>query len=117
MGDLGYTFNVKDEKCKIIGVTPHRKPPNGELTEEEKTFNTKLSQARVVVDNTFSRTKNWEIVSGKYRHYSTDKDFLIDPNKVFKICCYLTQLHLKKIPLRDDEWIHPSKKKYFGFIN
>ena len=117
MGDGGYKFNKKKEKWRIIGVTPHRTPPNGELTEEQEIFNKKFSQTRIVVENTFSKIKNWGILSGKYRHYSPEKTFFVDPNMVFKTCCYLTQLHLRKIQLRNDKWIHPAKKKYFIFLD
>ena len=112
MGDSGYTFNKKKEKWRIIGLTPYKEQPNSDLTDDEKIFNTKFSQTRVVVENTFSKIKNWGILSTKYRHYSPEKTFFINLNMVFKTCCCLTQLHLLKNPLRNDKWIHPSKKKY-----
>ena len=118
MGDGGYTFNVKDEKFRIIGINPYTKPKNSkgvirELTEEEKKFNRKVSQTRVIAENTFSRIKNWGILSGKYRHYSPQRTFFIDPNTVFRTCCYLTQMQILKKPLRSLEWVHPSKKCSF----
>jgi hypothetical protein len=51
MGDSGFTFNHKrkpDEK-QIIGYTPKKRPPKGQL--EDKIYNKSLSRVRAVIEN------------------------------------------------------------------
>ena len=118
IGDAGYTFNKKDEKDKIIGFVPYKKPKStkeikGELTKEQKEYNRQLSQARAVAENTFAQIKKWEIFSGKFRHFSSSKNNVFDVNQIFRICCLLAQKKLQLTPLRKNDWKHPS---YFEFF-
>lgn len=48
-------------KCRHdpIYKVPHRKPNNGVLTEQQKDENNSFSADRVVVENVFSRLKQW----------------------------------------------------------
>jgi hypothetical protein len=58
--DLGY-----------VGVgemlTGHKKPPGGELTDNQKQVNTDLSGIRAAVERAIAHLKNWKILSGRYR--------------------------------------------------
>ena len=56
-------------KCRRdpVHVTPHRKPRGGELTDEEKAANTRFSAKRVIVENVFSRVKQWSCMR-RWRH-------------------------------------------------
>jgi hypothetical protein len=51
MDDSGFTFNYKrkpDEK-QIIGYTPKKRPPKGQLSLEDKIYNKSLSRVRAVI--------------------------------------------------------------------
>jgi hypothetical protein len=60
LADLGY-----------VGVgemlTGHKKPPGGELTDNQKRVNTDLSVIRAAVERAIAHLKNWKILSGRYR--------------------------------------------------
>lgn len=60
LADLGY-----------IGVgemlTGHKKPPGGELTDNQKQVNTDLSGIRAAVERAIAHLKNWKILSSRYR--------------------------------------------------
>jgi DDE superfamily endonuclease len=60
LADLGY-----------VGVdqmlTGHKKPPGGELTDNQKQVNTDLSGIRAAVESAISHLKNWKILSSRYR--------------------------------------------------
>ena len=90
-----------------------KKNPNTELSPEEKEFNRELSQIRAIAENTFFQIKKFEIISTKYRDYSKSKNNNFDLNQIFRICCFLAQKKILRKPLRDKDWVHPLKRKYF----
>lgn len=47
--------------------TPKKKPKGGELSEEEKAENKKISQERIVVEHSIRRVKSYRIVRDEYR--------------------------------------------------
>jgi hypothetical protein len=49
-------------------ILPHKKPPNGTLSQQEKDFNKLLSRDRFLVENFFGRWKSlFGIVAGRFR--------------------------------------------------
>jgi hypothetical protein len=48
--------------------TPKRKPKGGELTEEEKAGNRRISRERILIENINSKIKVFKIMSCKYRN-------------------------------------------------
>jgi len=59
-GDLAYQG--------IAGVSvPHKKPPGGRLTEEQRAENRRLAAVRVHVEHGIRRIKGWRIVRDDYR--------------------------------------------------
>lgn len=59
LGDLGYVGTGM--------LTGHKKPPGGELTENQAQVNTDLSAVRAAVERAIAHLKNWKILSGRYR--------------------------------------------------
>jgi len=62
--DLGYQGYELDNISILI---PHKKPKNGELTEQQKQENTDLSQIRVPVEHVMAGVKRLNIVKEKIR--------------------------------------------------
>jgi len=52
---------------RVTVKTPFKKPPKGELTEEQKEFNRALAQIRVRVEHCIGWVKNWWIFATRYR--------------------------------------------------
>ena len=48
-------------------ITPHKKPPNGELDEKAKEENRSVNQIRQVVDRTIVHIKSCRILHTPYR--------------------------------------------------
>ena len=67
MGDGGFTFNIQSEEEVIHGFKPHKKPKQGTLTSAQKKWNTKLSEVRVVVENSIRVIKTYKILGGVFR--------------------------------------------------
>ena len=110
MGDGGFTFNVKNEKEQIKGYKPAKKPKGGVLTPQQKLSNKKLSQLRVVVENSIRCVKRWKILAGTFRHWRYGKGQISGDN-ILTICVVLANREIKKRPLRDADWVHPSLRK------
>jgi hypothetical protein len=55
LGDGGFYFNRIEDKEKIIAAKPFKREKGKQLTEEQKEFNKKLSQYRVVVENSIGQ--------------------------------------------------------------
>ena len=49
-------------------ITPHKKPPNGELSEAAKEANKSINKIRQVVERTIAHIKSWRILHTDYRH-------------------------------------------------
>jgi hypothetical protein len=60
LADLGYV-GVKEM------LTGYKRPPGGELTDNQKQVNTDLSGIRAAVERAIAHLKNWKILSGRYR--------------------------------------------------
>jgi hypothetical protein len=63
--DSGYQ-GIQD--IHIESEFPYKKPKNGELTDEEKEYNTALSKFRVKVENVLGDIKIFRIMSHRYRN-------------------------------------------------
>ena len=48
-------------------ITPHKKPPNGELSETAKEENKSVNRIRQVVEQTIAHIKAWRILCTPYR--------------------------------------------------
>ena len=48
-------------------ITPHKKPPNGELDEKAKEENRSVNRIRQVVERTIAHIKSWRILHMPYR--------------------------------------------------
>jgi hypothetical protein len=59
LADLGYVG--------VEMLTGHKKPPGGELTDNQKQVNTDLSGIRAAVERAIAHLKNWKILSSRYR--------------------------------------------------
>ena len=53
---------------------PHKKTKGGELSEQQKSDNRKLSQSRVICENAFAGVKRYGVVSQIYRNHKHDFD-------------------------------------------
>ena len=59
IGDKGYVGRGM--------ITPHKKPPNGELSEAAKEENRSVNRIRQVVERTIAHIKSWRILHTPYR--------------------------------------------------
>lgn len=50
---------------------PHRRPPRGTLTPEQRRHNRALAQRRVVVEQVICCLKVFRVLAGRYRHRRT----------------------------------------------
>jgi hypothetical protein len=48
-------------------LTPYKKPPNSQLLDWQKTFNSALNTTRAVIEQLISHLKNWKILHTDYR--------------------------------------------------
>lgn len=55
------------EVPRVAVKTPFKKPPKGELTEEQKAFNQALASVRVRVEHCIGWAKNWAILATRFR--------------------------------------------------
>lgn len=55
------------EVARLTVQTPYKKPKGGELTEEQKAFNTVLNSIRVRVEHCIGWLKNWAILANRFR--------------------------------------------------
>ena len=90
MGDRGYQ-GIQHAHQSVL---PHKKPRGGELTDEQKAFNRRLSKARVVVENTICQIKTFRVVADRYRHPRHSH------NDVFNIVAALVNRRIQRRPLR-----------------
>jgi len=90
----------------IRGIHPIRKKPNARLSQADVTFNRNVSSDRIIVENYFGRLCSlWEICSRKYRW----SEALYDP--IFKLCVALTNYHIEKHPLRNEDLEYFTRRK------
>ena len=103
MGNSGFTFNKKGEKERIHRKKPYKKPWNRSLTYAQKSHNTKLSEVRVVVENSIHVIKTYKVLSGVFHHWRNGHG-QINGNHVLTICIALANRRIERKPLRTDDW-------------
>ena len=100
LGDAGY-----QGMANLIpgAVTPKKKPRGGELDENEKEFNKKISKRRIIVENWFGRLKTlWAKMSQSF-HSKKEPNFQNVYDHYWEFCAALTNYHISRHPLRDIE--------------
>jgi len=90
MGDSGYQGIQHDHRA----VLPDKKPKGGELTDDQKARNHRVSQARIVVENTIAQLKTFRVLADRYRHPRSSH------NQVFGIVVSLVNQRIERRPLR-----------------
>ena len=115
MGDGGFTFNRVDDEQRIIGYKPFKKPKNGALKPDEKIWNTKLAEVRVVVENAIRVVKVFKILGGKFRHFRNGKG-QIKEDDILTICVALANRKIKKTPLRCCDWTASDWREAFELL-
>ena len=90
LGDSGFQGVQKDH----LAVLPDKKPKGGELTDEQKTRNRRISQHRIVVENTICQLKTFRVLAHVYRH---DRETHHD---IFAIVAALVNRRIRRRPLR-----------------
>ena len=78
------------------------------MTPEQKIYNKKLSEMRVVVENSIERVKKWKILKGTYRHWRMGKG-QIDGNNVLTIATVLFNREIKRSRWCGPLWIHSDQ--------
>lgn len=53
-------------------ITPHKKPPGGELTARQKAYNYSVNRLRAAVERAISHLKNWKILNTGYHRIMAD---------------------------------------------
>jgi hypothetical protein len=53
-------------------TTPVRKPPGGELTDKQKSYNYSINRLRAAVERAIAHLKNWKILKTGYHRIMTD---------------------------------------------
>lgn len=79
---------------QVHAILPHKKPPNGALTRQQKEFNRELASERVICERFYGRLKTkFRIMSSKFRNSREEYQ------KIFLICTALTNFHIIVYPL------------------
>lgn len=65
--DLGY-MGVQNDFPTVKSVLPFRKKKNNDLSKEEKIYNKKQSQLRIIAEHTICRIKKFGIMGTKFRN-------------------------------------------------
>lgn len=69
VGDLGYLGTTV--------ITPHRKPPGGQLSSRDTDSNTEISALRSAVERAIAHLKSWKILATGYRGRLTELPAII----------------------------------------
>ena len=94
MGDSGFQGIHHQHRA----VLPHKKPKGGELTQAQKVYNRRLSQVRVVVENTIAQLKTFGVLAAVYRHARERY------NDIFRVVAVLVNRRIQRRPLRRMGW-------------
>jgi len=65
VGDKGFQGIIDLHANSVI---PFKKPRKGELSEEQKQFNSKLSKFRILIEHVNRRIKRFKILQHRYRN-------------------------------------------------
>lgn len=86
--DLGFVGFDKDYQCKELFI-PHKKPPQQELTPEQKAENKGLAKERIVVEHSIAGLKRYRILSDRLRLHDLDLY-----NQILGVCAGLWNFRL-----------------------
>ena len=64
LGDSGYQGTGP--------ITPNKKPPGGDLTDQQKSYNYSLNRLRAAVERAIAHLKNWKVLKTGYHRAMTD---------------------------------------------
>ena len=103
IGDGGFTFNPKTAPEEINGKKPFKKPKNSTLTLQQKKWNRRLSEMRVIVENTIRVLKVFKIIGSVFRHWRNSHG-QISIDQVVRICVVLTNQRIQKSNIRSPTW-------------
>ena len=53
-------------------ITPAKKPPGGELTDQQKAYNYSVNRLRAAVERAIAHLKNWKVLKTGYHRIMTD---------------------------------------------
>ena len=94
LADKGYQGATE----KIRAILPSK---GKDLSREENTRNKKIAKNRIICENFYGRMKKlFKIMEGKYKW---DEDTC---STVFNVCAALTNYHIMKYPLRNEDGIY-----------
>ncbi|HEV2130055.1 MAG TPA: transposase family protein [Longimicrobiaceae bacterium] len=65
--DKGYV-GIEQQHPEPACYVPHKKPPRGDLTEEQRSYNRLLSALRIIVEHLFARISRFGALSQVFRH-------------------------------------------------
>jgi hypothetical protein len=90
MGDSAFQGIHKAHKA----VLPDKKPKGGKLSDAQKKRNHRISQKRIVVENTIAQLKTFRVLYRVYRHAREAY------NDFFRIVAALVNRRMRRRPLR-----------------
>jgi hypothetical protein len=90
MGDSGFQGIQKAHRA----VLPDKKPKGGELTRAQRKRNHRISQKRIVAENTIAQLKTFRVLYHVYRHAREAY------NDCFRIVAALVNRRIRRRPLR-----------------
>lgn len=104
LADAGFTLNRTFDQLKIKGLTPKKRKRGQRLSAEDKLYNTRISQYRVIVENSIGQLKAWRVLKGVYRQHRESEHMHIALDDVLYVSAVLTNMRLEKKPLRAPGW-------------
>ena len=75
--DLGYEGIQKDFP-ELNAYIPIKRRGKERLTDEQRLYNGRLAEARIVVEHTFSRMKKFRVMGEKFRNRLKNYDMMTD---------------------------------------
>jgi len=100
--------------------TPKKKPKGGELTQEEKSENKRISRERILIENVNAKIKVFKIMANKYRIENTlvkDSQFklpgkkaLLEDDSIEVILVDVTECPIER-PKKNSGNTTPAKRK------
>jgi hypothetical protein len=93
LGDAGYVG------CEDV-ITPHKRPPKGELTEEQHLFNRCVGWWRSTVEHVIGYVKRFQMIGGTYRGNLKTTRGRVVLFSAFKIAVHCSAMHIRAQPKR-----------------
>lgn len=77
-------------------LTPIKKKPKQELTNEEVAFNELIATVRFIVECSIGRMKVFNVLTARFRKGSSS---LVKHQKIVNVCAHITNISLQREPL------------------